>query len=75
VIAFTAHDDQAIPLPELTPAPLAAWTFGPEGGAWPSGVTEGATLTTIPQAEALESHNLAVAVGVGLYARALARVR
>jgi RNA methyltransferase, TrmH family len=75
VIAFTARSERAIPPWALEAAPRAAWTFGPEGGAWPEGVTEGATLTTIPQAEALESYNLAVAVGIGLYARATARVR
>lgn len=60
------------PLPALVPPPLAAWTFGPEGGGLPAEALAGAVTTTIPQDPALESHNLAVAVGVALYARAAA---
>ena len=73
VIAFTARGAGTTPLPRLVPPPLAAWTFGPEAGGFPAEVTAGATLVSIPQADALESHNVAVAVGVGLYARAVAR--
>jgi RNA methyltransferase, TrmH family len=61
-----------LPLPALVPPPLAAWTFGPEGGVLPNEALDGAVAVTIPQDPALESHNLAVAVGVALYARAAA---
>jgi TrmH family RNA methyltransferase len=60
------------PLTALAAPPLAAWTFGPEGGGLPREVLAGAVAVTIPQDPALESHNLAVAVGVALYARAAA---
>jgi len=46
-----------------------AWVFGPEGGGLPDAVTLGGTRVSIPQHPHLESHNLAVAVGVALYAR------
>ncbi len=60
------------PLTALAAPPLAAWTFGPEGGGLPPEVLAGAVAVTIQQDPALESHNLAVAVGVALYARAAA---
>jgi len=63
---------EPLPLPALVPPPLAAWTFGPEGGGLPAEALAGAVAATIPQDRALESHNLAVAVGVALYARATA---
>lgn len=73
VLAFTPPAGGARPLTELTPPAPAAWTFGPEGGAFPPEALAGAAQVTIPQDPDLESHNLAVAVGVALYARALAR--
>jgi len=63
----------ATPLAQLRPPVLAAWTFGPEAGGLPAEVMAGAEAVTIPQEPALESHNLAVAVGVALYARTTAR--
>jgi len=57
------------PLPRLKPPPLTAWTFGPEGGGLPAEALDGAVAVTIPQDPELESHNLAVAVGIALYAR------
>lgn len=74
VLAFTPPAPDARPLPELRPpAGPTAWVFGPEGGAFPADALEGARRATIPQHPDLESHNLAVAVGVALYARHLAR--
>lgn len=74
VLAFTTPGGDAVALPELRPPPPpAAWTFGPEGGAYPAAALAGARRVTIPQDADLESHNVAVAVGVALYARALAR--
>ncbi len=66
-------DSAALPIGELRAPALAAWVFGPEGGSLPQEVTMDAHPMTIPQHPDLESHNLAVAVGVTLYARALAR--
>lgn len=69
-------DGRASPLSELrAPAGSAAWVFGPEGGSLPQEVAMDARPLTIPQHPDLESHNLAVAVGVTLYARAVARDR
>jgi RNA methyltransferase, TrmH family len=48
----------------------AAWIFGPEGGSLPPACSDGALRASIPQDPRLESHNLAVAVGIALYARA-----
>ena len=62
----------ATALTALAPPPLTAWTFGPEGGGLPAEALAGAAAVTIPQDPALESHNLAVAVGIALYARAAA---
>jgi TrmH family RNA methyltransferase len=73
VLAFTADAVGARPLDRLAPPAPAAWTFGPEGGAFPAEALVGAARVTIPQDPDLESHNLAVAIGVALYARALAR--
>lgn len=73
VLAFTPPAEGARALAELAPPALAAWTFGPEGGAFPAEALADAARVTIPQDPDLESHNLAVAVGVALYARALAR--
>lgn len=72
-LGFGVRDVALIePLAALAPPPLAAWTFGPEGGGLPPEVHDGAVAVTIPQDRAPESHNLAVAVGVALYARAAA---
>lgn len=73
VLAFTPPVGGARPLTDLVPPTPAAWTFGPEWGAFPADALAGAARVTIPQDPDLESHNLAVAVGVALYARALAR--
>jgi TrmH family RNA methyltransferase len=73
VVAVTTPAPDAVPLAALAPPSPAAWTFGPEGGAFPAEALPGAWRTTIPQDPELESHNLAVAVGIALYARAQAR--
>jgi RNA methyltransferase, TrmH family len=73
VLAFTPAPAGARALPELAPPSPAAWTFGPEAGGFPPDALADAARVTIPQAPELESHNLAVAVGVALYARELAR--
>jgi TrmH family RNA methyltransferase len=73
VLAFTPPTGGARPLTELAPPTPAAWTFGPEGRAFPADALADAARVTIPQDPDLESHNLAVAVGVALYARALVR--
>ena len=73
VLAFTPPARGARPLADVAPPVPAAWTFGPEGGGFPSDALVDAARVTIPQDPDLESHNLAVAVGVALYARALAR--
>lgn len=65
----------ATPLPDLAPPARAAWVVGPEAGGLPDEVLAVATPVTIPQDPELESHNLAVAVGVALFARAAARGR
>lgn len=72
VVAVVPPSLAAHPLSDLIPRTPAAWVFGPEGGRFPEEALMGALRTTIPQDPALESHNLAVAVGIGLYARALA---
>ena len=72
VLAFTPPADGARPLDQVAPPTPTAWTFGPEGGAFPVEALAGAERVTIPQDPDLESHNVAVAVGIALYARALA---
>lgn len=61
-----------VPLPRFDPPAHAAWVVGPEAGGLPAEVLAVASAVTIPQDPALESHNLAIAVGVALYARATA---
>ena len=72
VLAFTPPTKGARPLHQLAPPTPAAWTFGPEGGAFPTEALADAERVSIPQDPDLESHNVAVAVGIALYARALA---
>lgn len=72
VLAFTPPTRDARPLAELVPPTPAARTFGSEGGSFPTEPLAGAARVTIAQDPDLESHNLAVAVGIALYARALA---
>lgn len=65
----------APPATELTSVPLqglrlprpASLVFGPEWPGLPGGVLAACQRVTIPQHPDLESHNLAVAVGVALY--------
>lgn len=60
-------------LAQLASPPLAAWTFGSEGGGPPPEALAGAVMVTMPRDTALASHDLAVAGGVAPYARAAAR--
>ena len=64
------HPDRAgTALPDWRPGRPATLVFGPEwGDASAAGVGADATLVHIPQQSDLESHNLAVAVGIALYA-------
>jgi len=59
-----------LPLRDLRAPSPSAWIFGPEGGSLPAACCRGALPVSIPQDPRLESHNLAVAVGIALYARA-----
>ena len=59
----------ATALPDWRPTRPSTLVFGPEwGGVGAAGTGVDATLVHIPQHPDLESHNLAVAVGVALYA-------
>lgn len=67
--------DGEIPLPDADwPSPVTL-VFGPEGAGLPPAFRDHGQTVHIPQSEAIDSLNLAVAVGVTLYQRRLARSR
>ena len=68
VVALVAPQHGGVDLRSAAPPPAAAWLFGPEGGSLPESVLRGAARVSIAQDPRLESHNLAVAVGIVLYA-------
>jgi TrmH family RNA methyltransferase len=70
IVFVPPHHGASVNLSHLRAPTPAAWVFGPEGGTLPAACREGALAVSIPQDPRLESHNLAVAVGIALYARA-----
>ncbi len=67
--------DGETPLPEVNWPTPAGLVFGPESAGLPSEYRQSGHAVSIPQSGAIDSLNLAIAVGVTLYQRQLARRR
>lgn len=68
LVALVAPQHGGVDLRTFDPPEGAGWLFGPEGGSPPEAALAGAQRVSIAQDARLESHNLAVAVGITLYA-------
>jgi TrmH family RNA methyltransferase len=66
--SYCLMSDAATPLPAVSFSRPFSLVFGPEGEGLPPEYTSLGTPVRIPQSEAVDSLNLAVAVGIALYA-------